>query len=341
MKTIQGSKPSGTGSENDRSETSGRSHSVIHLMAGPLGLGVVTAALVLFLVVTADGFASSFNLYNLGRDLGVWIVVGLSQMVVLGMGGLNLAVGAIGAASAMLVGWLLESLGMSLPLAVLVTVVFATSLGLINGLLVTWLRLHSFVVTLATASIITGLMLVTTKAEAFRELPSIVADLGRAKILPGVSVILVLGLVVAALVGYLYRFTTTGRSLLATGANPWSAKIAGLPVKWNVVRSHGLSGLLAGVAGILVVMRVGASLPSTGGEWVLDSFAIPIIGGTALAGGGVSSFGAVLGALILLLIRNGLLLVGIGGWWIQLLSGLALLAAVLLDRWRSRVAEAS
>jgi ribose transport system permease protein len=128
-----------------------------------------------------------------------------------------------------------------------------------------------------------------------------------------------------------------GRSLLATGANPWAAELAGLPVKRNVILSHSISGLLAGIAGILVVLRVGAALPSTGGDWVLDSFAIPIIGGTALAGGGVSAFGAVLGALLLLLIRNGLLLVGIGGWWIQLLSGMALLAAVLLDRWRTRV----
>lgn len=308
-----------------------------HLFAGPLGLGVVTAALVLFLVVAADGFSSQFNLYNLGRDLGVWIVVGLAQMAVLGVGGLNLAVGAIGAAAAMMLGWMLESLGIPLPVAVLGTVVFAGAIGAINGVLVVWLRLHSFVVTLATASIIAGLMFVTTKAEAFRNLPAFVADLGRAKLLPGVSVILVAGLVVALIVGYLYRFTVAGRSLLATGANPWAAELAGLTVKRNVILSHSLSGLLAGVAGILVVLRVGAALPSTGGDWVLDSFAIPIIGGTALAGGGVSAFGVVLGALLLLLIRNGLLLVGIGGWWIQLLSGLALLAAVLLDRWRTRV----
>ena len=320
-----------------RSSKNQRARTAAHLFAGPLGLGLVTVALILFLVIAADGFASQFNLYNLGRDLGVWIVVGLAQMAVLGVGGLNLAVGAIGAAAAMMLGWMLESLGIPLPVALLGTVAFAGAIGAINGILVVWLRLHSFVVTLATASIIAGLMLVTTKAEAFRDLPTFIADLGRAKLLPGVSVILVAGLLVALIVGYLYRFTVTGRSLLATGANPWAAELAGLPVKRNVVLSHSISGLLAGVAGILVVLRVGAALPSTGGDWVLDSFAIPIIGGTALAGGGVSSFGVVLGALLLLLIRNGLLLVGIGGWWIQLLSGLALLAAVLLDRWRTRV----
>lgn len=306
------------------------------MFAGPLGLGLVTGALAMFLLVTADGFASAFNLYNLGRDLGVSVVIGLAQMAVLAIGGLNLAVGAIGAISAMMVGWMLQTLGWTPVVAVLAAIAFAALLGSINGILVVWLHLHSFVVTLATASILTGVMLVITKAHAFRDLPPVVAELGRAQLVPGVSVIVIVGLLVAMAVGYLYRFTSVGWSFLATGANPWAAEIGGVPVKRVVILSHSLSGLLAGVAGLLVVLRVGAALPSIGGNWVLDSFAIPIIGGTALAGGAVSAFGVVLGALLLLLIRNGLLLVGVGGWWVQLLSGLALLAAVLLDRLRSR-----
>jgi ribose transport system permease protein len=307
------------------------------------GLLAVVIASWLFFASFATGFTSDFNVFAFARSVSIWIVVGLAQMVVLVIGQMNISVGAIGGVTAMILGWLLQGWGVPWPIAVVAAIIAGALLGVINGVVIVKTRINAFVVTLGTMSVFTGLMYIATKADAFRVLPKDFLDLGRAKPLFGTPVSwLVLVMFVTVLVLWLlYRGTTLGRQMLATGANQRAARMAGVPTDRIIVVTHALSGALAGVAGILLVLRLGSAIPSIGEEWLLPSFAAPAIGGTLLSGGVVFVFGTLLGGLLIGTIENGLNLLDIPNFWVQLTTGLVLLFAVLLDRARTVAVERS
>lgn len=308
-----------------------------------LGLALVIAVLVAGFTSLAPGFTSPFNLYALGRNTAIDLVIGLAMMVVIVTGGLNLAVGAIGVAAAMAGGWLMQTLGVPVLPAMLLAIAVGVVLGAGNGWLVVRIPASSFVVTLATMSIVFGAMIVLTRAEAFNELPAAFTAFGKQRVFGVVSVLVLLALAVALALAALYRLTVIGRQMLAVGANPKAALISGVPVGRVLVTCHALSGALAALAGLMLSMRNGAALPSMAGhigaDWLLPAFLAPVLGGTALTGGTAAVLGTVLGALLVSIISNGLFLLKVGEFWVQLFLGLILLGAVLLDRGRARIAR--
>lgn len=307
-------------------------------------LAIVLASWIVFAVFT-EGFLSGFNIFSVGRLVSIAVVVGFSQMVVIGIGQMNLSVGAIGGVVAMFLGWLLETWGVPWPLAIGAAVLFGAVLGGINGLVIVKTGINAFIVTLGTASVFSGTMFILTKVEAFRNLPPDFIQLGQMRVGGLVSPLVVVMVVVLALLFLLYRGTTLGRQMLATGANPRAARVSGVPVGRIITLTHMLSGALAGLAGVMLVLRIGSAIPSIGtaggGDWLLPSFAAPAIGGTLLSGGVINVVGTFIGGLLLGTIENGLTLLSVPGFWVQLLTGLVLLIAVMLDRARTVAVERS
>lgn len=304
-----------------------------------MGLLAVILVFWAIFIVFADGFLNRVTIFGLSRTVAVTAVIGLSQMVVLGIGQMNLAVGAIGGMVAVFTGWLMQSVGLPVWAAVVVGLLFAAFLGFVNGIIITKTGINSFIVTLGMGSVITGLVFILTKAEAFRDLPEAYTDFGKARWVElgwlELSPLFFIALVAAALLALIYKGTAFGRWMLATGANPRAAELSGVPVNFVVQATHALSGLLAGAAGIMLVSRLGSALPSIGENWLLPSFAAPIVGGTLLSGGAVAVFGTLLGALLIESVSVGLTLMNVPSFWIQLFIGLVLLLAVLIDRARA------
>lgn len=307
-------------------------------------LAIVLASWVVFATFT-NGFVSDFNIYSVGRLVSIAVVVGFSQMVVIGIGQMNLSVGAIGGVVAMFLGWLMEGLGVPWPLAIAGAVLFGGVLGAINGLIIVKTGINAFIVTLGSASVFSGAMFIVTKVEAFRDLPPDFIAFGQMRFLDLVSPLVIIMLAALAFLFILYRGTTLGRQMLATGANPRAAKVSGVPIGRIITLTHGLSGALAGLAGTMLVLRIGSAIPSIGiaggGDWLLPSFAAPAIGGTLLSGGVINVVGTFIGGLLLGTIENGLTLLNVPGFWVQLLTGLVLLIAVMLDRARTVAVERS
>lgn len=304
-------------------------------VAPQLGLAVIIALLVVVFALRQPGFVSSFNLFGMGRSLAVDVTVGFSQMVVLATGGMNLAVGSIGVCSVMFAGYLMQDLGVPVPLAFLLAVILGGLLGWLNGFTIVRSGVNAFIVTLASANLFSGAMLILTKAQPINGLPPIVGSIGSYKILSYASPALVVALVVGLALYSFYRYSVPGKETLMAGANARAATISGIPVARTIVLAHVLSGMLAGVAGLMVVVRVGAAMPAVGGDdWLLPSFLGPVLGGTALAGGFVSVLGTFLGAMLVTVIRSGLLVLNIGNFWLQFFLGLFLLAAVMAQRYR-------
>ncbi|WP_299949453.1 ABC transporter permease [uncultured Ruegeria sp.] len=312
-------------------------------LSNEFGLFALIVVAVLVFSSLASGFLSNFNLYLLGRIIAVNTMIGFSMMVVLVTGGLNLAVGAIGVCVAMTCGWLIEDIGLPWYIAIALAIVVGAGLGAINGLLVVWSGLHSFIITLATMSIFFGGMIFLTRAESFREMPGVFTDFSRLKFFGSVSAMLIPTCIVAVLLGILYRLTRTGKEMLAAGAQPAAAEQSGLRVKKLFVLCHVLSGAVAGCAGLMLLARNGAAIPAMAGnlgqDWLLIAFLGPVLGGAVLLGGYVSVLGAFLGATLVSVLSNGLLLIQVGEFWVQACLGLMLLLAVVLDKVRRLFVE--
>src|SRR5713226_5867395 len=298
-----------------------------------LALLIVTAGLWVYFSVAASGFTSDFNLFSLLRFAAIQITIGFAQMVALSIGDLNLAVGAIGGAAGMVAGWVMQSLGLPPEVAIVVALAAGLMLGFGNALLITWTRINSFIVTLATASLITGAMLILTHSDPFSRLPDSFTSFSETEVagLPISNLVLVMFAVGVALF-ILYRNLSLGREMLAVGANRRAARMSGLSVDRVVLLTHGLSGALAATAGLMAIAADHTASPSLGSDWLLASFVAPAIGGTLLSGGLVSVPGTILGCVLLATISNGLLLVGIDNFWITVFLGVVLLLAVVLDR---------
>jgi ribose transport system permease protein len=311
------------------------------LLTNEFGLLALIILFTIFFSVLTPGFLSDFSLFAMGRTAAVNIVIGFSMMVVIVSGGLNLSVGSIGVCVAMAGGWLMQVAGMPWFLAVLGAVALGAVIGALNGILIVRTGLHSFIITLATMSIFFGVMIFLTQAESFRELSSGFVQFGRMKLIGVLSPLLLITLLVAAFLAVFFRFTATGRSLLAAGANPDAAEISGIRVDRMIILCHVMSGVLAGIAGLMLVSRTGAAIPSMAGQlgqdWLLPAFLGPVLGGTLLTGGRASVLGTLLGAFLVTLLTTGLLLLQVGAFWVQTYLGLLLLLAVLMDKFRHTI----
>jgi ribose transport system permease protein len=301
--------------------------------AGWFALLVLIAIGAVALSVANPRFHSEYNLYVLLRNFSVAVVVGLSQMVTLAVGELNLAVGALGGLIAVVLGGLLEVWHVPLPLAILLALALGTLAGAVNGLLIVVTRINGFIITLASASAYTGMSLGVTQAIPFYKLPTLFTAFGTGAFGP-LPYVLVVTVLISVAIAWLFARTVVGRQLLAVGGNRTAAALSGVPISRSVVRAHTLSGVLVALAAVLGTAQLGSAQPTIGADWVLTSFAIPIIGGTALTGGHVSVAGTFLAAVVIALINNGLVLTNANPYWVPFLLGLLILGAVGLGRVR-------
>jgi ribose transport system permease protein len=302
--------------------------------SGQLGLFVIVAVLWIVFSALARGFMSPFSLNSLGRSVAVDVVVGFAQMVVLATGGMNLSVGAIGVSSIMFVGYLLQVLGLPIPVAIIATLAFGGALGWLNGFAIVRTGVNSFIITLGSSSLFSGGMLILTKGAPFNELPPELGLFGRSGVGP-VPSLAVIALLIGVMLFVLFRWTVLGRRILSVGANARAAEASGIPVGKTIIAVHVLSGVLAGAAALMLVAHLSAAMASVAGDdWLLPSFLSPVIGGTALSGGAVSVVGTILGALLVATMRSGLLVLQVGNFWLQLFLGILLLAAIMVERLR-------
>ena len=302
-------------------------------------LAVIAAAgFVVLAIATGGNLLSAGTLGAFFRFLAVPIVIGLSQMVVLAVGQMNLSVGALTGFCAMAAAWLMLEAGIPAPLAVLAALALGLVVGLVNGALVVLTRINGFIVTLATMTIIQGLRYGVNGPDTFQGYSPALRAFGRASVL-GLPVVFLTALAVAVVVGLFFARTVPGRKLLASGGSPFAARLSGISNDRSLIVAHGLSGLLAGVAAVLTVAASGSVNATIGDDLLLPSFAAPIIGGVALVGGAVSVTGTCLAAFLVRLVDVMQAQFGINPRWIDLIIGAVVLGAVLLGTIRQKLLQ--
>jgi ribose transport system permease protein len=288
----------------------------------------------LALAVSTPAFLTEFNIYVTLRSLCVPLLVAYAQMVVLGVGEMNLSVGALGGLAAIVFGGLMEVFGV--PALVAAPLVLAVGIlgGWINGFLTVTTGISGFIITLATGSAFSGINLGVTKAIPFYHMPPDVTGFGTAR-LSVFPYLLAAPVLVSVVLAVIFSRTVVGRRMLAVGGNAQAAALSGIATKRTIVLAHMISGGLAASAAILAVAQLGSAQPTIGADWLLISFAAPIVGGASLAGGHVSPAGTLIAVLLIALIQNGIVLVGVDQYWMQFVLGALIVVAVGINRWRA------
>ena len=301
----------------------------------------VLAATLLMAVVFSifnSSFLSAYNIYNLSRTAALYMFVALSQTMVMIVGGMNVSLGYIGALCCVACGVSMQNWGWGTAPAMLLALVVGLACGLVNGLIITKLKLNSFIATLAPQFIYKGLVTGISGGFPYTELTENFTTLGRGSFL-GLPYMLYLAIAVLVVVWYVFRYTVLGRQLLATGGNKKAAQMAAVNTDRMELIASVLSGLFAAVAGICTVSMNGSAQPTTGTDWMIYSFAVSVIGGTALAGGAIRPLGLVIAGFMIVMIKNGLVMLNANVYYEQTYLGLILLVAVSLGSVSAMVGE--
>ncbi|GAA1551895.1 substrate-binding domain-containing protein [Actinomadura kijaniata] len=298
-------------------------------LLGDNGALVGLAVLVVALAVLSGDFLTVTNLLNVGVQAAVTAILAFGVTFVIVTAGIDLSVGAVAALSAVVLAWTATDGGVPWPVALVLAVLVGVVAGLVNGALITFGKLPPFIATLAMLGVARGLALVISEGSPIA-LPKAVTRLGDTigDYLPvPVLVMIVMGLLTALVLARTY----SGRAMYAIGGNEEAARLSGIRVDRQKLVTYALSGAFAAVAGIVLASRLASAQPQAASGYELDAIAAVVIGGASLSGGKGRAFGTLVGALILAVLRNGLNLLSVSAFWQQVVIGVVIALAVLLD----------
>ena len=293
---------------------------------------VILAVIVLGICFAAmsDGFFTAYNLFNISRTASIYVFIALAQGIVCVVGGMNVSLGSMGGLIVVFIGYAMQEMGVGIFPAILIGLATGVAAGFLNGVIITKLKLNAFVVTLATSFIFAGLVSGISRGYSYTDIADNFDFVGRSGLF-GIPMLLIIALITIAFLIYMFRYTTLGRRLLATGGNQEAARMSGINSDRMIVTANVMSGVFTAVAALLWVSKAGSAQPSTGSDWMIISFAVTAIGGTALAGGIFNGLGMLFAAFLLVMVKNGLVAINANVYYEEPYLGLFLLFAVSLE----------
>jgi len=301
------------------------------LFARPeVSLIIADIGLVVIFTFFSDSFLTAYNFFNMSRTAAMYALIGIGQAMVLIVGGMNLSLGQIGGLTVVVAGYMMDVLQQPIGISIVAGLMVGLACGLFNGLIITMLRLNSFVVTLATSFVYSGLINGISRGYPYINIPANISFMGRGGVgfVPYLIIFVVVALI---LVAYFFKFTITGRELLATGGNAEAAKMSAVNTDAKIMLANIASGIFASIAGLLWISRTGSAQPGAGADWMLISFAVAVIGGTSLKGGVISPIGIFFASYLIVMVKNGLVMLDANIYFEQVYLGLILLLAVSIE----------
>ena len=303
-------------------------------------LGIIVAFLVLcvFLSVfpkTSGSFFTRQNIFNVLRQISTNLFLACGMTMVIILGGIDLSVGSIIALSGCISAGCVARYNLPLPIALLMGLLVGLLVGMFNGAVISKTTIPAFIVTLATMNIAKGLAYVYTGGSPVRVVTKEWQFLGAGYvgIFPTPVVILVFVLIITAII---MNKTKMGRHMYAVGGNQQAAEFSGIKVEKVKFFVHAFSGLMAGLAGIVLASRMYSGQPTAGDGAEMDAIAAVVVGGTSMAGGSGKIGGTIIGGLIIGVLNNGLNLLNVNSFWQYVVKGVVILLAVFLDYFRNK-----
>lgn len=287
----------------------------------------------IFLSVASPVFLTTSNITQIGVQASTTAILAFGMTFVIVAAGIDLSVGSVLALSAMVSAYVYSTIHMPSWLALLVGLVVGGLCGAVNGIANAYFKLPSFIATLAMLSVARGLTLVVSGGRPIQTAPSVTFLGGNVGPFPVPILVFALAGIIAAII---LNLTSLGRSMYAVGGNVEAAKLSGIPVKRVQVSVFVLSGIFAGLAGLVISGRLSSAGAQAGVGYELDAIAAVVIGGASLAGGVGRASGTLVGALLLAVIRNGLNIMNVPSFWQQVVIGLVIAVAVGIDSMKNK-----
>jgi fructose transport system permease protein len=308
--------------------------SLLRTVGPTIGPLVALLLAVAFFSLKSDQFLDPDNFSLILQQVMVVGVLALGQTLVILTAGIDLSNGAVMALGTIVMTKLAVVSGVPPVLAIMLGILTCTGFGVLNGALVTQLRLPAFIVTLGTLNIAFALTHVYSEDQTIVNLPTEMTYLGRTFSLGGTQWTygVVVALALFAVLWFALTQTAWGRHVYAFGSNPEAARLQGIHVNRLLISVYALAGTIYGVAGLLLVARTEVGDPNAGQTDNLDSITAVVLGGTSLFGGIGSVIGTLLGALIVGVFRNGLQLIGVASIYQVLITGILVILAVAVDQ---------
>jgi ribose transport system permease protein len=304
--------------------------------ANELVLFLVVVALLLVGYLINPRFLTLDNVKIMSRDSAILAIAAIGVAFPILTGGIDLSIGSVAGLGGVLVALFIQSWGLPIWLSLALTLGIALIIGLIHGLFVTRLRMHGFLITLVTLGVARGLCLVVTNAFPITGLPAEFNAIGQGAlfgIFP-IPVLICAGLALAMY--YLLRFSYIGRQIYAVGGNMEAARLSGIAVDRRVILCYIISAVCAALVGIIQTARLTMGHPSTGVGYELLAITGCILGGLSLMGGQGSLVGVVIGALLIGILQNEMIILNIDPYWHTIVISFVLLLAITVDYLRRR-----
>jgi len=294
--------------------------------------------------VTVNKFFNPATLVQIAKDTSFFAIMAIGMTVVIITGGIDLSVGAIYALASVCGALILSPYGPSggagaTVLGILVTIGVATFLGFLNGAMITGFKVHPFIITLGTMAIYRGIAFVQTNGQSIGGFPEAFRAFVRQEV-NGLTLIPLIVMIIVVIVGGIFLSQLSiGRNIYAVGGNETASRYSGIRVGLVKLLAYTLSGLTAGIAAVLSLGYYGAGSSGDGQGYELNVIAATVVGGASLVGGKGTALGALLGAIILQMISNGLVILNIPQNYSQIVIGAVVIAAVLLDQLNAALAK--
>ena len=305
---------------------------------GEFSIGLALVVEIILFSQLSPYFFTAENLLNVSLQVSITAIIAAGMSFVILTAGIDLSVGSLVALAGILATSVIKidlPVYLSLPLGILAGVLFGAFSGFIAGVFVTKFKITPFIVTLALMTIWRGTAFVYTEGRPIWELPEAFTYLGGGRII-GVPVPTVIMVIVFFASHIVLTKTRYGRYIYAVGGNLEAARLAGIKTNKILISVYIISGILSAIAGVLLASRINSGQPNAGLMYELDVIAAVVVGGTSLFGGRGTIIGTFLGAMLIAVLRNGLNLLNVGSYVQQVIVGVVILLAVLLDQLRKK-----
>jgi ribose transport system permease protein len=304
--------------------------------ANEMVLFLVVVGLLLIGFVINPRFLTLDNVKIMSRDSAILAIAAIGVAFPILTGGIDLSIGSVAGLGGVLVALFIQSWGLPIWLSLALTLGIAVIIGLIHGLFVTKLRMHGFLITLVTLGVARGLCLVVTNAFPITGLPAEFNAIGQGTALNLIPIPVLICAGLALAMYYLLRFSYIGRQIYAVGGNMEAARLSGIAVDRRVILCYIISAVCAALVGIIQTARLTMGHPSTGVGYELLAITGCILGGLSLMGGQGSLIGVVIGALLIGILQNEMIILNINPYWHTIVISLVLLLAITVDYLRRR-----
>lgn len=296
---------------------------------------IALVGLMIVITIINPSFLTTNNLLNLLLQVTANGFIAFGMTFVILTGGIDLSVGSSLALSSALAAGLIGG-GLPVPVAIVLAICLGGLFGMLNGLLIAYGKLAPFIVTLATMTIFRGATLVYTNGNPVTRGLSdsfLFQFLGQGYIV-GIPFPVILMFLVFVILAILLHKTAFGKAVYALGGNEKAAYISGIKLNKVKIIIYTISGMMASLSGLIITSRLSSAQPTAGASYEMDAIAAVVLGGTSLSGGKGRIWGTLIGALIIGVLNNGLNIIGVSAFWQQVVKGIVILIAVLLDRFK-------